>query len=72
LRGEAPRAVICLSPGQTVDPAQLKQFCMERLADYKVPRRIEIVEQLPKTPTGKISKKDLVSMFQNHSSRAAG
>ncbi len=72
LRGEAPRAVICPSPGQTVDPGQLKQFCMERLADYKVPRRIEIVEQLPKTPTGKISKKDLISMFQNHSSQAAG
>lgn len=46
----APRA------GTTIDPATLQEFVAERLPRFMVPRYIRVVEQMPKTPTGKIEK----------------
>lgn len=59
LRGEIPKAFVVLHEGQRIDPRQLRQLCRERLAEYKIPRQIEIIDALPKTPTGKIQKKSL-------------
>jgi long-chain acyl-CoA synthetase len=39
---------------------ELRAFCAERLADYKVPRRITVVESLPRNATGKVVKAELV------------
>ena len=39
---------------------ELAKYCRERLADYKVPREIEFIEELPKSPTGKILRKYLI------------
>jgi long-chain acyl-CoA synthetase len=55
--GEAVIAVVSLKPGASADPASLAAHCAEFLAGYKKPRRIEIVEELPKTAAGKIDKK---------------
>jgi HIP---CoA ligase len=46
-------------PGRTVDPRQVADLCRERLAKYKVPRRVEIVDALPLSPQGKVLKKEL-------------
>lgn len=48
-------------PGQSVDPAAIIAWCDENLAAFKVPRFVEIVEALPKTPTAKIEKHRLRS-----------
>ncbi|HVS60598.1 MAG TPA: AMP-binding protein [Gemmatimonadaceae bacterium] len=54
MRGETVKAWIVLRPGQTTTGAELKAFCRERLAPYKVPGRYEFVTELPKTQIGKV------------------
>jgi acyl-CoA synthetase (AMP-forming)/AMP-acid ligase II len=46
-------------PGTTLTDADLRAFCEERLTDYKVPRRISFVDELPRNATGKVVKRDL-------------
>ena len=59
LRGERIRAVVCLKDGQLVTERELQEFCRGRLANYKVPKQIVIVDSLPKTAAGKIRKEEL-------------
>jgi long-chain acyl-CoA synthetase len=56
-RGETIKAVISLKPGQTVTPEEIKVFARERMAAYKYPRIVEIMEELPKTTSGKIMRR---------------
>lgn len=58
-RGETVKAVVSLRPGQMLDPEELVNYCKERMAAYKYPRQVEIIEDLPKTPTGKILRREL-------------
>ena len=55
-RGETVKAFVSLKPGASLDPAELQTYCRERLAAYKVPRMIEVMDELPKTVTGKIQR----------------
>jgi long-chain acyl-CoA synthetase len=55
-RGEIPVAFVVLKPGMTVSAEDLLAYCKERLVDYKIPRRIEFLDALPKTGPGKIDK----------------
>jgi len=57
--GEEVKAVVALRPGQRASEAELIAFCKERLAAYKYPRTVAIVDTLPKGPTGKILKREL-------------
>jgi long-chain acyl-CoA synthetase len=57
--GEEVKAVVALKPGQSATPDDLLAWCKERLAAYKYPRLIELVDALPKGPTGKILKREL-------------
>jgi fatty-acyl-CoA synthase len=54
--GEIPVAFVTLLPGARLDEAEVRQFARDRLAHFKVPRRVEVVPELPKTGTGKIQK----------------
>jgi long-chain acyl-CoA synthetase len=54
IRGEVVKAWIVLRPGQRATGAELKSFCRERLAPYKVPAKYEFVPELPKTQIGKV------------------
>ena len=58
-RGETVKAVVSLKAGHSVTPDQLARFCKELLASYKYPRIIDIVDELPKTASGKILRRDL-------------
>ena len=51
-----PVAYVIPAPDATVDPDALVEWCRERLAGYKRPKRYEIVDDLPKTATGKIQR----------------
>jgi long-chain acyl-CoA synthetase len=60
-RGETVKAVVSLKPGATATPDEIKVYARERMAAYKYPRIVEIVDDLPKTTSGKILRKDLRS-----------
>jgi len=55
-RGETVQAYVSLIPGAEAQEAELIAHCGERLAAYKRPRRVIVLEELPKTPTGKIQR----------------
>lgn len=55
-RGETVIAFVSAQPGSALDSAALIRFCRERLAAYKCPTRIEILPELPKTASGKITR----------------
>jgi acyl-CoA synthetase (AMP-forming)/AMP-acid ligase II len=57
--GEAVKAAVALRPGQTASEEEIKKFCSEHLADYKVPKYIEFLDSLPRNPAGKVIKGDL-------------
>ena len=54
--GEDIAAAVVLKDGETVDEKALRTFAAHRLADFKVPRRIVFVSELPKGPTGKVQR----------------
>jgi len=58
-RGESVKAFVSLKPGTTATPEEIQAFCKERMAAYKYPRQVEIVDELPKTVTGKILRREL-------------
>jgi len=62
-RGEVPLALVVLKPEGTATEKELKAFCRERLAGFKVPREIHFRESLPKGGTGKILKAELREPF---------
>lgn len=55
--GEAVTAAVVLQPGCSVGAAELVDFCRERIAHFKAPRTVRFLVDLPKTGTGKISKR---------------
>jgi acyl-CoA synthetase (AMP-forming)/AMP-acid ligase II len=61
--GEDVAAVVVLAPGWEADPEALRAHGLEALAAYKVPRRWEFVDQLPRNPTGKVLKHQLRERF---------
>ena len=64
--GEDVAAVVVARPGVALDPDELKAWTKERVAAYKYPRQIVLVDELPKSPTGKILKRgiDLGTLFE--------
>jgi len=57
--GEAVKAVVSLRPGIEATQQELIAWCHEQLASFKCPKSVDIVEALPRNPTGKILKRDL-------------
>ena len=67
-RGETVRAYVSLRPGTATTPGELIVFCREQLAAYKYPRRVVVLPDLPKTPTGKLLRRQL----REHARDSAG
>jgi long-chain acyl-CoA synthetase len=63
VRGEEVLAVVSAKPGVELDAEEVRAFAAERLARFKVPARVEVTGELPKTATGKISKGPLREQF---------
>jgi len=57
--GEAIRAAVTLRPGHTVDAEELIAFCKQHLARFKVPKAVDVLEELPKSGVGKILRRTL-------------
>ncbi|MDN5767198.1 MAG: AMP-binding protein [Humibacillus sp.] len=58
-RGESVRAFVSLKPGASATPEEIIEYCRANMAAYKYPRSVKIVEELPKTVTGKILRREL-------------
>ena len=56
---EAVTAAVVPRQGGAVDPDELVAFCKERMAGYKVPKRVVVVDSLPKNASGKVLKREL-------------
>jgi acyl-CoA synthetase (AMP-forming)/AMP-acid ligase II len=57
--GEDVAAFVVTKPGETAEAAAVQAFCAERLADYKRPRQVNFVDELPRNATGKVLKHEL-------------
>ena len=64
LMGEEVLAFVVLRPGQSATADEVIAFCQSRLAKYKCPREIRFVDALPKSPVGKILRKELRSQIR--------
>ena len=58
-RGETVKAYVSLRPGKSVTEQELIAFAKERMAAYKYPRQIEFLDEVPKTVTGKLLRREL-------------
>jgi len=57
--GEEVGAAVALKPGASATPAELREFARDKMAAYKYPRQVWLVESLPKGPTGKILRREV-------------
>jgi acyl-coenzyme A synthetase/AMP-(fatty) acid ligase len=62
-KGEIPVAAVRMVDGATVTPDELVAWARERLSDYKAPQRIVFVDDLPRTGTNKVQKRELLQLF---------
>jgi long-chain acyl-CoA synthetase len=60
LLGQTIRAFVVPAASATLTPMQIQAHCRERLANYKVPKTVEIVTSLPRTASGKIRRAELI------------
>ena len=63
LYGEEVAAFVVLKEGSEATEEEIIAFCQTRLADYKCPKKVRIVEEIPKGPTGKLLKRELSNKF---------
>jgi len=61
MKGEVAKAWVVLKPGESATEDEVRAYCRERLAPYKVPGRVEFRKELPKTMVGKILRRTLVA-----------
>jgi fatty-acyl-CoA synthase len=62
--GEVGVAVVVLKQGERPEAAMIKAHCQARLARFKIPHRVEFVEALPRTPSGKVQKHLLCDLYK--------
>ena len=61
-RGETVKAWVVVKPGQSLTEEEVRAWCKERLAPFKVPTSVEFIKEVPKTTVGKILRRELVRM----------
>jgi long-chain acyl-CoA synthetase len=61
IKGEVAKAWVVLKPDKTATEDELRAYCRERLAPYKVPTRVEFRKELPKTMVGKVLRRMLAA-----------
>jgi len=62
---EAVTAFVVPKPGESITEEEIIQFCKQNLAGYKVPKKVVVLDELPKNPTGKVLKKDIRNQFKD-------
>jgi acyl-CoA synthetase (AMP-forming)/AMP-acid ligase II len=67
--GEAVKAVVSVKPGRTVTEDELIQLARENLASYMKPKSVDFVDEMPKSPTGKLLKRELRAPYWEETGR---
>ena len=67
--GEAVKAMVELNPGQSVSAEELIALCKEKLGSVMAPKSVDFVAQLPRSPVGKVLKKDLRAQYWANTAR---
>jgi long-chain acyl-CoA synthetase len=62
-KGEVPVAAVVLRPGHTLTEAELESYCRDRMAGYKVPRRLVPTDALPRVHGWKLLRRNLREKF---------
>jgi acyl-CoA synthetase (AMP-forming)/AMP-acid ligase II len=62
-KGEVPAAAVVLRPGRSVSEDELTDWARDHMADYKAPRRVLVVDDLPRTGTDKVQKAEVRKLF---------
>jgi acyl-CoA synthetase (AMP-forming)/AMP-acid ligase II len=70
--GESVHAEVVRRPGTSIDPDELIAHCRARLAGYKTPKSVNVVEELPKSASGKILKREVRDKYWAGAERAIG
>ena len=65
LYGEEVAAFIVLKDGSVLSSEAIISYCRERLADYKCPKTVRFMDEIPKGPTGKLLKRELAKQFES-------
>ena len=60
---EAVKAIVALRPGSALAEADIIEFCRGKLGGFKIPKSVDFVDALPRTPTGKVKKNVLREPF---------
>lgn len=68
-RGETVKAWVVLKPGETASEDEIREWCRERIAPFKIPTQVEFRDELPKTTVGKVLRRELV---RQHKGREDG
>ncbi len=69
-RGETVKAWVVVKPGQSATEDEIRAWCKERMAAYKVPTSVEFRDELPKTLVGKILRRELVAQEKERQKQA--
>jgi long-chain acyl-CoA synthetase len=69
-RGETVKAWVVLHEGETATVEEIREFCREQLAPFKVPTQVEFRDELPKTTVGKILRRELQRQEQEGRGKA--
>ena len=59
LKGQIPTLFVVLKEGQTITKKEIREFCRQSLANYKLPHKIEFIDSIPKTGSGKMDRRRL-------------
>ncbi len=70
-RGETVKAWVVVKPGETLSEEDVREWCKERMAKFKVPTYVEFRSELPKTTVGKILRRELVRQHKEQGRTAA-
>ena len=62
---EAVTAFVVPKPGESITEEEIIQFCKQNLAGYKVPKKVVVLDEIPKNPSGKVLKKDIRNQFKD-------
>lgn len=71
-RGETVKVCVVLKEGQTATPEEIVEYCKTKLAKYKVPKKIEFRNELPKSPIGKVLRRVLIEEDKKKQKTDAG
>lgn len=69
--GERIHAVVSLAAGGAATPEELRDFCKDKIASFKIPKTVDIWVDLPKGATGKIQKRSIIDFYAGSDNKAA-